>query len=83
MLINFADWTEEQKENFWEEWCGIGAYDKDLEASTPWGMPWTYQLSIEVDDTCETMRDIAEDYWQQVQDQIELLEDEEEQYAWD
>ena len=83
MQIVFKDWTEEQKEEFWEEWCSIGAYVDDAESSEPWGMPWLFEDSIEVSDSCETMRDIAEDYWEQVRDQIEMLLEAGEQQEWD
>lgn len=60
--INVTAWTEEQKEEFWEEWCAIGGYTDDMNYDDPVGMPWTYTDYIEVKSSDRTMRDFARTY---------------------
>lgn len=74
--INVEVWNEVQKDDFWEEWCSIGAYCDDSASETPWGMPWTYCEYIEVKASDQTMRDFARTYWASVRDEIQQQIDE-------
>lgn len=75
--LDMTTWTDEQKNEFWEEWCSIGAYADDVESESPWGMPWTHSDILKVKDSDQTMRDFAKTYYDSVKNEIQIcLEDE-------
>lgn len=69
--INTTRFTEEQRDAFYEAFVAAGGVDDAEGNPAPWGCPWMWQPTIEVDG--ETIEEQAASWFAQNRKEIESL----------